>query len=69
MNHLQISAKCTGDKITAISECLKVAKAWGKSIVLQFEEGYDIDIRPTSEVQDLINIVSLKKELLRKKQK
>ena len=69
MNHLQITAKCTGDKITAIAEAQEVAKAWKKQFYLEFQEGYSIAIRPDSNVQDLIQISMLETKLYEEKKK
>jgi hypothetical protein len=35
MKHLEIIANCTGDGISAISSCQKLAKAYGENIILK----------------------------------
>jgi hypothetical protein len=62
MDSLELKAKCVGDGITAISECQKVAKSYGKNIFLEFREGFSIVVRPTSETQDLVQIWMLEKK-------
>lgn len=61
MEHLQLNAKCTGDKITAISGCLEAAKACGQEINLSFNstDEFTILVRPTSELRDLVLIHQL----------
>lgn len=63
MEHLEIVANCKGDGITAISNCQALVKAYGKSIELNFTEGFSITIRPLSEVQDLIKIWTLERSI------
>ena len=67
MDSIELKAKCIGDGITAISECLKVAKAYGKNIHLDFKEGFAITVRPTSETQDLVQIWMLEKRAYERK--
>lgn len=60
MEHLEIVARCTGDKITAISNCLNAAKACGKEITLHFDSKvFTMLVKPTSELQDLVLIYQL----------
>lgn len=58
-NSIHIEIQCTGDPITAIGETLKVVKAYGKPLPLIFGS-YTIIIRPTSDLQDLIEIHLMK---------
>ena len=63
MKHVEIIAKCKGDKITAISETHKATKGYKNPICLEFQEGYSISIKPESDVQDLISIQMLKHKI------
>lgn len=67
MEHLEIIANCKGDGITAISSCQKLAKAYGKDIWLNFQDGFQIKVHANSEVQDLIQIWMLNNKLTAKK--
>lgn len=59
MSHLLVHAQCTGDRVTAISQCLNLAKAYGKSINLSFNEGFSITVNTDSNCQDLVQIFQL----------
>lgn len=69
MKHTQILANCIGDKITAIGETLQLAKASGKEISLNFEEGFSIKVHPESYIMDLTKILKMNMELRRLKYK
>jgi hypothetical protein len=66
MKHLEIIANCTGDGISAISSCQKLAKAYGENIILNFKDGFNIMVRPNSDEQDLIQIWMLNNQLRKK---
>lgn len=63
MNPLEIIANCKGDEMTAISCCLTLAKAYKEDISLNFKEGFSIRVRPTSDVQDLIQLWMLEAKM------
>lgn len=67
MKHLNITATCIGNEITSISECLKLSKAYGEEIILNFPNGVKVMIRPNSENLDLIKIYTLESEVLKLK--
>lgn len=60
MEHLEVKAKCTGDVITAIGNCIKLSQVYEKNIELSFYDGATITVRPNSNVHDLYEILKLK---------
>lgn len=60
MNHVELTALCKGDEITAISTTLKAAKAIEDNIFLSFG-AYGITVRPTSDEIDLAIILNHEK--------
>jgi hypothetical protein len=69
VEHLEIIANCKGDGITAITSCLKLVKCHQKDIDLNFPEGFSIRVRPTSDAQDLIQIMMLERQAIKNKKK
>lgn len=57
--HIKLAATATGDAITAISTTVKVAKDADVEIDLLILN-INIRVRPTSDVQDIIEIYRLK---------
>ena len=57
--HIKLAATATGDAITAISTTVKVAKDADVEIDLLIQN-INIRVRPTSDVQDIIEIYRLK---------
>lgn len=57
--HIKLAATATGDAITAISTTVKVAKDANVEIDLLIQN-INIRVRPTSDVQDIIEIYRLK---------
>lgn len=57
--HIKLVATATGDAITAISTTVKVAKDADVEIDLLIQN-INIRVRPTSDVQDIIEIYRLK---------
>jgi len=62
-NHITIEIKLKGDLISGISESLNIAKALKSHVFLTLWEGKTIRIGHESDVQDLITIAMLEKEL------
>lgn len=68
MEHLKIELTIVGDRITAISEAVFIAKATNKPLFLKIEgqkEGTTISVRidPESYVQDIVTICELQNRL------
>lgn len=61
--HIKLAATATGDAITAISTTVKVAKDADVEIDLLIQN-INIRVRPTSDVQDIIEIYRLKSNCL-----
>jgi hypothetical protein len=59
--HVKFTAIATGDDITAISTTAEVAKNADIEIDLLIQ-GINIRVRPTSDVQDLVEIYRLKND-------
>ena len=57
--HIKLAATASGDAITAISTTVKVAKDADVEIDLLIQN-INIRVRPTSDVQDIIEIYRLK---------
>ena len=65
--HIKLAATATGDAITAISTTVKVAKDADVEIDLLIQN-INIRVRPTSDVQDIIEIYRLKSNKIIMKQ-
>ncbi len=66
MHHIEVKATVTGDAITAISHCVEIAKLFGDTVYLHFPKyGYDLPVRPKSDVLDLHEIYLLKTKQLK----
>ena len=63
MKHLEVIMNCVGDNITSIGNCHDIAKAVNKDFYLNFPDGFSIHVKPGSDIQDLITIWSLNREI------
>lgn len=62
--HISKDIKCTGDPLTALSLCIKIANVIGDTIYLDFGD-FNIPVRKESYVSDLFDIYLLKKEQIK----
>lgn len=62
--NIKIIIERTGDGVSALSETLIIAKAIQDAVYVEFKEGFQILVSPTSEIVDLIKIMLLELQVL-----